>query len=142
MQPDFPIKSPDELKSLAYEMKWQWFEKLVAWIFEQNDFIVASDRVVRFGGFKRQFDVIAERYGSLFVVECKKWSGSRYKKSQLKKAAECHKEKCSLYSERQKKTAIPLVVTLVDEDIISHDNVFVVPIEKLNTFINNFEKLI
>jgi predicted RecB family endonuclease len=142
MQTDFPIKTLDELKSLAAEMKWQWFEKLVGWIFEQNGFRVVPGKVEIFDDGKRQFDVIAERHGRLFAVECKKWKGGRYKKSQLVGAAKCHGERCGLLSVKRKKIAFPLIVTLMDEDVVSHGGVFVVPIEKLNTFINTFEELI
>ena len=138
----FTISVADELKKLASDVRWQYFEKLVGWIFEQNDFSVEVNRVENFSGRRRQFDVIAERFGTIFLVECKKWSGRRYRTSLLKKAVKTHLEKCRMYEKAHGKKVIPILVTLVEEDIFSHENVPVVPIEKLNTFINHFEEWI
>lgn len=141
----FPIKNLDELKALGRRMKWQYFEKLVGWIFEKNDFEIDVNKVVVFENTRRQFDVIAKRFGTIFVVECKKWSGKRNKTGLIKKAVEKHLEKCELYRKFQNKElmsleVIPLVVTLQEEDLTLYESVPVIPIEKLNTFINNFEE--
>jgi len=48
-------------------MKWQYFEKLVAFIFDNNDFEVKHNSVLKLGKTKRQFDVIAERFGTVFL---------------------------------------------------------------------------
>lgn len=136
----FPIKSVDELKSLAFKMKWQYFEKLTGWIFEENDFQTEVNRVVVFEKGRRQFDIIAKRFHTTFLVECKKWSGKRYKAGMLKKAVADHLKKCGMFREIYGKNAVPVIVTLVEEDIISHDGVPVIPIEKLNAFINHFEE--
>jgi hypothetical protein len=137
----FKINSLEELAKLSKEVKWQYFEKLVAWIFEQNDFKVGVNKVITFEGKRRQFDVIAERFRNLFLIECKKWSGKRYRTSQLKKAVKEHLEKCLLYKEKYNKEIMPLIVTLIEEDIKTYEGVHIVPIEKLNTFINRFDEL-
>ncbi len=136
----FPVKNPDDLKNLALGMKWQWFEKLVGWVFQQNDFETEVNRVEVFEKGRRQFDLIAKRFDDIFLVECKKWSGDRYRTGPLKRAASKHLEKCGMFEERYKKKAIPIIVTLVDEDVISHEGIPVVPIEKLNSFINHFQE--
>ncbi len=136
----FPIKSIDDLKRLSKEMKWQYFEKLVGWIFEQNEFSVEVSRVFVYPDGKRQYDVIAKRYGKTFLVECKKWKRSN--SSAIRKAAENHIEKTKLYSEKQKEEVFPLVVTLLQENIKEHECVPIVPVDKLNTFINQYEELI
>ena len=61
-----------ELEKLSRSLRWQWFERLVAFVFEQNDFTVAERRVITFDTTKRQYDVIAEKYGKVWLVECKK----------------------------------------------------------------------
>ena len=92
---------------------------------------------MKFPEGKRQFDVIAERFNELFLVECKKWSG-RHKINALRKAVDEHLERCLLYSKKANKKAMPLIVTLVEEEIKIHEDVPIVPIEKLNYFINSF----
>ena len=136
----FPIKSVDDLERLSTEMKWQYFEKLVGWIFEQNDFSVEVSRVFVYPEGKRQYDVIAKRFGKTFLVECKKWKRSN--SSAIKKAIEDHLEKTKLYTEKQKEEVFPLVVTLLQDNITEHEGVPIVPVDKLNTFINQYEELI
>ncbi len=136
----FPIKNLDDLKSLSERMKWQYFEKLVGWIFEKNGFETEVNKVIIFEKGRRQFDVVARRFQTTFLIECKKWSGKRSKTGLVKKVAERHIEKCKLYRETEANEVIPLVVTLMQEDIVSHENIPIVPIEKLNSFINHFEE--
>ena len=142
----FPIKSLQDLEKISKEVKWQYFEKLVGWIFEQNDFEVGVNQVILFekasGVLRRQFDVIAKRFNKTFLIECKKWKGNRYKASALKRAVESHIEKATLFKEKRKEEIIPVIVTMLQEDIIEHEGVPIVPIDKLNTFINHHEEFI
>jgi hypothetical protein len=132
----FKINSIDELNTITKRMKWQYFEKLVAFIFEKNDFSVRQNVVMKFPEGKRQFDVIAERFDKIFLVECKKWSG-RHGISAIIKAVEEHMERCRLFSKKEKKSAIPILVTLFKEEINLQENVPIVPIDKLNLFLNS-----
>ncbi len=134
----FPIKSLEDLQRISREAKWQYFERLVGWIFEKNDFDVDVSRVFVYPKGKRQFDVISERFGKTFLVECKKWKRSN--SSALRKSAEKHAEKCMLYGKDMEGETIPLLVTLLEEGITSHMDVPIVPVDKLNAFINNINE--
>lgn len=136
----FKINSIEELEKMSKRMKWQYFEKLVAFIFEKNDFSVKQNAVLKFGKEKRQFDVIAERFDDLFLIECKKWSGNRYKTPALRRAVDEHLERSSLFIKKEKRSAIPLIVTLVEEEIKIYQGTPIIPIEKLNLFINSFSE--
>ena len=126
------IKTIEDLDKISREVKWQNFEKLTAFIFEENRFKVKVNVVKVFDKKRRQYDVIAEKDNKIILIDCKKWSGNRYRLSALKKAVKLHKERCSFYS----KNAVPLIVTLVEEEIKFHDDMAIVPIGKLNSFIN------
>jgi hypothetical protein len=132
----FKINSLEELETIRKKMKWQYFEKLVAFIFEKNNFETRQNVVMIFGKTKRQFDVIAERFGELFLVECKKWLG-RHGTGAIRKAVDEHLERCRLFSEKENKTASPLIVTLLEEEIKNQEGVPIVSIDKLNFFINS-----
>jgi len=152
----FPIKNLNELHSISYRVKWQYFEKLVAWIFEQNDFDVKQNVVIKSAVGKRQFDVIAAKYDKLFLVDCKKWRSKGQRIAALKSAVKKHLERCDIYSMKSeiksKKSAasdsayfhgnkkiIPVIVTLLEEDIMDYENVPIVPIMKLDWFLNNVD---
>ena len=133
----FKINSLEELDRISKRMQWQYFEKLVAFVFEENGFSVRQNVVMKFPKGKRQFDVIAERFGELFLVECKKWSANRYKISALKKTIAEHSERCLSYAEKTDKRISPLIVTLTDEAIKVHEGVPIIQIDKLNFFLNS-----
>ena len=58
----------------------------------------------------------------------------------MKSAAAKHLERCALYETVAKPGRImPLIVTLIEEEVVQHDGIFIVPVTKLNWFVNNFE---
>ncbi|MBS3051220.1 MAG: restriction endonuclease [Candidatus Aenigmarchaeota archaeon] len=136
----FPIKTIGNLQSISSAAKWQYFEKLVAFIFEENGFEAKQNVIVKNPPHKRQFDVIAKRYGATYLVECKKWKSKKQRASALKSAVAKHLERCALYGTLHKE-GIPLIVTLLEEEISEHNGVMIVPIMKLNWFINNHESI-
>lgn len=135
---EFPIKTINDLDLISSSVKWQYFEKLVAFIFEQNGYDVEAGVVIKTGNGKRQFDVIARKYDNIFAVECKKWR-SKESVSALESAVKKHLERCDLYSIARRETVTPLIVTLLDDDIEEIEGVAVVPVMKLNWFLNNHD---
>lgn len=135
MQPEFSIKTISDLEHISNDARWQYFEKLVAFIFEENGFDAQQNVVVKDGSRRRQFDVIAKRYGTTYLVECKKWKSRREKTAALKNAVKKHLERCQLYEELNGRS-IPLIVTLLEEEIIEYNGIVIIPIIKLNRYIN------
>jgi hypothetical protein len=133
------IRSVEDLEIVSEAVIWQNFERLAAFIFEKNDFRVTINTVKTGNKKRRQYDVISWKRDQTFLVECKKWSGSRYRLSALKKAIEQHKERTTFYESIMNEDAIPLVVTLVEEEIHLYEGVPIVPILKLNSFISELD---
>ena len=128
------IKDYESLGEFLDKSSWQNFEKLVGYVFEQNDYKVKVNFVKMLQGrIRRQYDVIAENFKNLFVVDCKMWGNGRYKSSALKDAAETHVERCK-HLETDKEI-VPLIVTSNNEDVQFHEEVVIVPIDKLNNFL-------
>ncbi len=125
------IKSPADLERISREGRWQNFEQLAAFIFEENGFKAKVNVVKMFGKKRRQYDVLAEKGNKLYAVDCKKWSGNRYRLSAIKSAVKKHKERCLRLSE----AAMPLIVTLIEEEIKTHEDMIIIPIHKLNAFL-------
>jgi len=131
------IKNYKDLKEFLKESRWQTFEDLIGFIFEENGFKVQVGFVkVLNGRVKRQYDVLAENFKYLFVIDCKFWDSNRYKSSALKNAAETHVERCK-HLETDKKI-IPLIVTSNQEDIDFYEEVAIVPVNKLNSFLRDY----
>ena len=87
------IKNADDLDRVSKEVIWQNFEKLAAFIFEENSFSTKTNIVKTLNKKRRQYDIIAKKNDKTFLVECKKWSGNRYRLSALKTATKQHRER-------------------------------------------------
>ena len=137
----FDINSYDDLMKFGEEEKWQNFEKLVGFIFEEHGFSVIQNKVVVFKDRrKRQYDVIAEGFDKVYLVECKKWGNGIYKSSALKKSAIDHYKRSYMYREVSNKKVVPLIVVLHDEDILFYERIPLVPVFKLNSFLSKIEE--
>jgi len=125
-----------ELETVSRESVWQNFERLAAFIFEKNEFCVTVNTIKTLNKKRRQYDVIARKNDQTFLIECKKWAGNRYRLSALKGAILQHKERTTFYEQIMNDAAVPLIVTLVEEEIRVYEGVPIVPVLKLNAFIN------
>ena len=130
------IKNIEDSEQVSREVVWQNFERLVGFVFEMNDFQVNINKVRTLGKRRRQYDVIARKNDKIYLIECKKWAGNRYRLSALKRAIEKHKERTEFYGDLTGEKAIPIIVTLIEEDIKFYEEMPIVPIFKLNSFIN------
>jgi hypothetical protein len=134
------IKNIADLQKVSKEVAWQHFEELAAFVFEENNFQVEAGKVKTSNKKRRQYDVIAKKKNRTFLVECKKWAGNRYRLWALKAAIKKHKERSEFYRILTNENVIPIIVTLIEEEIIFYEGIPIVPILKLNSFINEEER--
>jgi Holliday junction resolvase len=134
------IKTIEDLQKVSKEVVWQNFERLAAFIFEENDFQVKTNIVKTSNKKRRQYDVIAKKKGKTFLTECKKWAGNRNRLSALRTAVKQHIERSEFYRDLTNENVIPIIVTLIEEEIRFIEGVPIVPILKLNSFINEEDK--
>ena len=134
------IKSIEDLQKVSERVVWQNFERLAAFIFEENNFQVETGKVKTFNKKRRQYDVIAQKGNKTFLVECKKWAGNRYRLSALLTAVKQHKERSEFYRILTDENVTPIIVTLIEEEILFYEAIPIVPILKLNSFINEEEE--
>jgi hypothetical protein len=133
------IESMGDLERVSEESVWQNFERLAAFIFEKNNFRTNVNTVKTWNKKKRQYDVIAKKSNQTFLIECKKWAGNRYRLSALKRAILQHKERTMFYENVCNEDAIPIIVTLIEEEILVFEGVPLVPVHKLNAFISELD---
>ncbi len=88
---------------------------------------------------RRQYDVIACRNGLTLLVECKQWSGNRYRLSALKTAVGKHRERAQFYENVTGTDAVPVLVTLIEEEIRIFEGVPLVPMHRLDAFIRELD---
>lgn len=130
------IRNGLEIEEAFQLFDWKDFEKSVSEIFERHGYKVTKN--FWFKGRKRyQIDFLAERGDVILAVDCKQWGKHRYKVSSLKKEAAKHSEKIKELELHfsDKKKIIPLIITLLDEGIYTFNEVTIIPLSKLNSFL-------
>lgn len=133
------IGTIEDLEKISGESLWQNFERLTGFIFEKNDFRVKVNTVKTRDKKRRQYDVIAWKGDQTFLVECKKWAGSRYRLSALKRAILQHRERTAFYECITDENTVPVIVTLIEEEILIFEGVPIVPVLKLDSFIRELD---
>lgn len=138
------------IEKILSKFDWPGFEATVAEIFSANGFGVK--RNFRFKTNRRyEIDIIASRLGKTFCIDCKEWRGGRNKKSSIAKAAEVQKERTEQFKKFVPKNPIvqnslkicaeapyiPMIVTLLEEDVKEKEGAVIVPVWKLNFFLNS-----
>ncbi len=143
-----------EIAEVVKLMTWKDFEGLVASILSENSFrCIESFRRRGTENMKGlEIDVIGVRGHMALSVDAKMWSVRGGKASALRTAAEKQKERTIRLTTQLSRltnkipsmvkgqyTIIPVIVTWLVEEVEIHEGVPVVPVFKLNSFIQDFE---
>jgi len=136
-----------DLEDVAKHFSWQDFEAMVSEVFSANGFRTFLN--FRFSSNKRRYeiDVVAISKPRIMLVDCKHWGIRLGKSSALKAAATAQVKRsgefcCKLQEfkalgveEWHSAKVIPILITLYQERVTENDGVMVVPVFKLNSFI-------
>jgi hypothetical protein len=135
------------LEEITKDLDWRDFEGFVSEVLSENGF--RTFRNFRFSSKKRRYevDVVALERPRIVIVDCKHWGIRLGKVSALKVAASAHQERTMEFGNKLQELAhidatkwgtakiIPILVTLYQERIVEKEGVLVVPIFKLNSFL-------
>ncbi|TFG31690.1 hypothetical protein EU527_11895 [Candidatus Thorarchaeota archaeon] len=149
------VEQGADIAEVVKLMTWKDFERLVAGILVENDFLCTESFRRRGTSIVKgmEIDVIGIRGRLGISVDAKMWSIRGSKVAALRTAAEKQKErtfKLATQLDRllQKITImkegkyefIPIIVTWLVEEVEMHEGVPIVPVFKFNSFILNFEQ--
>jgi hypothetical protein len=143
----------ENIEYVLQGLDWREFESTIAEIFSINGFEIEQN--FRFKTKRRyEIDVLAARANMTFCVDCKQWKSGRYKNSGLKNAVIMQKGRVeelekfiaeNINTKRklgiESQHTYPLIVTLLEENLIEFEKCFIVPAWKLNSFLLDFERL-
>jgi len=139
------------LEVIANTIPWQRFEILVKEALVRYGF--ETRRHVRYKscGRRWEIDVLGVREGDLICIDCKQWKrgskGSALRKSareQLSRVvalSQLPTKPKFLRTQRNKLTAYTALTTLLDTGLYVVDGCFIIPITKLNSFLDQFYEL-
>jgi Holliday junction resolvase-like predicted endonuclease len=149
------VRRGKELEDILKEFDWKFFEKFVKEIFEVNNFLVKQNFIFKTKR-KYEIDLIASRNNLVLCTDCKSWASKGSKKSKLKKAVEKQEERVRELKKFLRKNPIAknelkisqkskfksIIITLLEEDFVKERESLIIPIFKLNSFLNEVERFI
>jgi Holliday junction resolvase-like predicted endonuclease len=149
------ILKGEQIENIVEEIGWKQFEELVMEILRKQDFITLQN--FRFKTKRRfEVDILASDENNVLVIDCKQWNRGRYKKTGLKHVVEEQKHRLeelkkfiknnpivkNKFRITEKTKFIPLIITWFEEDLLKHEDTFIVPVWKLNEFLLSLSEYI
>jgi hypothetical protein len=145
------IRSGIEIEKALIHLDWKEFEAFTLDILLHHDFQVYSRVRFKSSNKKRyEIDLLAIRNPIILCIDCKHWSSRARKKHALKKAVEKQVERTKAFSKDgdlskfyiEKDNSLflmPVLISWLAEDIKTHQNVPIVPIFQLSSFLNQID---
>ena len=130
----FAINLGATIEDVSEYLSWQDFESITGLILEEKDFDVTKNLVLTKP--RMEIDVIGKKIDIALLIDCKHWK--TMSKSALDKIVKKQVERVKRYVADENISALPVIVTLHQEEIQFVDNVPIVPIMKLSSFLDEF----
>ena len=130
----FAITLGATIEDVSEYLTWRDFEAITGIVLEENDFDVTKNLVLTKP--RMEIDVIGKKMNLALLIDCKHWKNMS--KSALDEIVKKQIERVKRYVADEGITALPVIVTLHQEGIQLVDNVPIVPIMKLTSFLDEF----
>ena len=130
----FAITLGATIEDVSEYLTWRDFEAITGIVLEENDFDVTKNLVLTKP--RMEIDVIGKKMNLALLIDCKHWKNMT--KSALNEIVKKQIERVKRYVADEGITALPVIVTLHQEGIQLVDNVPIVPIMKLTSFLDEF----
>ena len=130
----FAIKLGADVESVSEYLTWQDFESITGLILEKKDFDVTKNLILTKP--RMEIDVVGTKMDIALLIDCKHWK--TMSKSALNEIVKKQVERVKRYVVDENMSALPVIVTLHQEEIQFIENVPIVPIMKLSSFLDEF----
>ena len=130
----FAIKLGADVESVSEYITWQDFESITGLILEEKDFDVTKNLILTKP--RMEIDVVGTKMDIALLIDCKHWK--TMSKSALDEIVKKQVERVKRYVADENMSALPVIVTLHQEDIQFVENVPIVPIMKSSSFLDEF----
>ena len=124
----FSIKLGADVESVSEYLTWQDFESITGLILEKKDFDVTKNLILTKP--RMEIDVVGIKMDIALLIDCKHWK--TMSKSALNEIVKKQVERVKRYVADENMSALPVIVTLHQEEIQFIENVPIVPIMKLS----------
>jgi len=130
----FAINLGATIEDVSEYLTWRDFESLTGLILEEKDFDVTKNLIMTKP--RMEIDVVGKKMNTALLIDCKHWKN--VSKSALDEIVKKQIERVKRYVADENMSALPVIVTLHQEEIQFVDNVPIVPIMKLSSFLDDF----
>ena len=131
----FAIRNGATIEDVSEFLSWQDFEELVSRVLVENGFQVQKNLILTKP--RMEIDVVGIKLGISILIDCKHWK--RVTQSALNHIVNKQVERVKRYVEKiESAPAIPVVVTLHQEKVDFVNQVPIVPIIHLSSFLDEF----
>jgi hypothetical protein len=130
----FAINLGATIEDVSEYLTWRDFESLTGLILEEKDFDITKNLILTKP--RMEIDVIGKKMDIALLIDCKHWK--TMSKSALDEIVKKQIERVKRYVADENMSALPVIVTLHQEEIQFVDNVPIVPIMKLSSFLDEF----
>ena len=131
----FAIRNGATIEDVSEFLSWQNFEELVSRVLDENGFIVQKNLILTKP--RMEIDVVGVKLGISILIDCKHWK--RMTQSALNDIVDKQVERVKRYVEKTEATsAIPVIVTLHQEKVNFVNQVPIVPVMQLSSFLDEF----
>ena len=129
----FAIRNGATIEDVSEFLSWQNFEELVSRVLDENGFHIQKNLILTKP--RMEIDVVGIKLGISILIDCKHWK--RMTQSALNDIVEKQVERVKSYVQKTESTsAIPVIVTLHQEQISFVNKVPIVPIIQLSSFLD------
>ena len=131
----FAITNGASIEDVSEFLSWQDFEELVSRILDENGFQVQKNLMLTKP--RMEIDVVGIKLGIAILIDCKHWK--KMSKSALNDIVDKQIERVKSYVKKTESTsAVPVIVTLHQEKVHFVNQVPIVPIIQLSSFLDEF----
>ena len=131
----FAIRNGATVEDVSEFLSWQDFEELVSRILDENGFHIQKNLILTKP--RMEIDVVGIKLGISILIDCKHWK--RMTQSALNDIVKKQVERVKSYVQKTESTsAIPVIVTLHQEKVNFVNQVPIVPIMELSSFLDEF----
>lgn len=130
----FAISKGIPIDDAAEHIDWRDFEGLTAQILQMNDFATIRNLILTKP--RMEIDVVGVKFGVAILIDCKHWR--RHSQSALDTAVQNQIKRTKHYVASNGTVAAPVIVTLYQDAVTFIDKVPIVPIFRLESFLEEF----
>ena len=130
----FAINLGADVEDVSEYLNWKDFESLTGMILEARDFEVTKNLILTKP--RMEIDIIGRKMDIALMIDCKHWKNMS--KSALDEIVKKQIERVKRFVSIENMSALPVIVTLHQEKIQFVENVPIVPIMKLPSFLDEF----